>query len=300
MIVSTVLGKIISIFIIMLVGVLCYRVGIIDNNTKEKLSRLSTLIVNPILIFMSFQMEYDAGLLKNMGILFGLAVGSYLISIGLAHFLLKEKDGYDLAVEKFAVTYTNCGFIGIPLGYAMFGSIGVIYATVFVATFHIFCWTHGILLLDTSGFQLKKLVNPCIIAVFGGIICFIFQIKIPGSIAFAMDSIADMNTPLAMLLSGAIMTQLNFKEVLTKRRLFFVALLRLIVSAGLFCLLLRFLPIDDQMRTVAAVTAACPAGAMTITMAIMYEHDDHYATELFTVTTLLSILTMPLCMLIAG
>lgn len=103
-----------------------------------------------------------------------------------------------------------------------------------------------------------------------------------------------------MLLSGAIMTQLNFKEVLTKRRLFFVALLRLIVSAGLFCLLLRFLPIDDQMRTVAAVTAACPAGAMTITMAIMYEHDDHYATELFTVTTLLSILTMPLCMLIAG
>ena len=176
MIVSTVLGKIISIFIIMLVGVLCYRVGIIDNNTKEKLSRLSTLIVNPILIFMSFQMEYDAGLLKNMGILFGLAVGSYLISIGLAHFLLKEKDGYDLAVEKFAVTYTNCGFIGIPLGYAMFGSIGVIYATVFVATFHIFCWTHGILLLDTSGFQLKKLVNPCIIAVFGGIICFIFQI----------------------------------------------------------------------------------------------------------------------------
>ena len=300
MIVSTVLGKIISIFIIMLVGVLCYRVGIIDNNTKEKLSRLSTLIVNPILIFMSFQMEYDAGLLKNMGILFGLAVGSYLISIGLAHFLLKEKDGYDLAVEKFAVTYTNCGFIGIPLGYAMFGSIGVIYATVFVATFHIFCWTHGILLLDTSGFQLKKLVNPCIIAVFGGIICFIFQIKIPGSIAFAMDSIADMNTPLAMLLSGAIMTQLNFKEILTKRRLFFVALLRLIVSAGLFCLLLRFLPIDDQMRTVAAVTAACPAGAMTITMAIMYERDDHYATELFTATTLLSILTMPLCMLIAG
>ena len=74
MIVSTVLGKIISIFIIMVVGVICFKVGIIDNNTKEKLSRLSTLIVNPILIFMSFQMEYDTALLKNMGILFVLAV----------------------------------------------------------------------------------------------------------------------------------------------------------------------------------------------------------------------------------
>ena len=68
---------------------------------------------------MSFQMEYDASLLKNMGILFALAVLSYLISIVLAHFLLHQKEGYDLAVEKFAVTYTNCGFIGIPLGYAV-------------------------------------------------------------------------------------------------------------------------------------------------------------------------------------
>lgn len=300
MIVSTVLGKIISIFIIMLVGVVCYRCGIIDNNTKEKLSRLSTLIVNPILIFMSFQMEYDAGLLKNMGILFGLAVGSYLISIALAHFLLKEKPGYDLAVEKFAVTYTNCGFIGIPLGYAMFGSIGVIYATVFVATFHMFCWTHGILLLDDGGFQLKKLLNPCLAAVFGGVFCFIFQLKLPTNIAFAMNSISDMNTPLAMLLSGAIMAQLDFKKTLKKRRLFMVTFLRMVVSAGIFSFILRWLPIDDTMRAVAAVTGACPSGAMTITMAIMYHRDDHYGTELFSMTTLLSILTIPLCMFIAG
>ena len=300
MIVSTVLSKIISIFIIMVVGVICFKVGIIDNNTKEKLSRLSTLIVNPILIFMSFQMAYDTALLKNMGILFVLAVISYLISILLAHFLLHEKNGYDLAVEKFAVTYTNCGFIGVPLGYALFGSIGVIYATVFVATFHIFCWTHGILLLDNSGFQPKKLINPCLIAVFGGIICFIFQLKIPENIAFAMNSIADMNTPLAMLLSGAIMAQLNFRDTLKKGRMFFVVALRLVVSSAIFALLLRFIPIDEQMRVVAAVTAACPSGAMTITMAILYGRDDYYATELFGMTTLLSIATIPLCMMIAG
>lgn len=300
MVVSTVFGKIISIFIIMIFGVICYRVGIIDNYTKEKLSRLSTLVVNPLLIFTSFQMDYDTSLLKNMIILFVLAVLSFALSIVLAHFLLREKEGYDLAVEKFSVIYNNCGFIGIPLGYALFGSIGVIYATVFVATFHIFCWTHGIMLLDKEGFQLKKLINPCLIAVAAGIICFILQLKLPGNIAFAMDSIADMNTPLAMLLSGAIMAQLDFKKALTKGRLFLPVLLRLIVSPAIFCLILRFLPLDEQMRTVAAMTAACPSGAMTITMAIMYHHDDHYATELFTVTTLLSMVTIPLCMIIAG
>ena len=123
--------------------------------------------------------------------------------------------------------FVQCGFIGVPLGYALFGNIGVIYATVFVAVFHIFCWTRGIMLLDKGGFQLKKLINPCLIAVIAGMVFFIFQIRLSESIDFAM-------------------------------------------------------------------------GAMTITMAIMYERDDHYATELFTVTTLLSILTMPLCMLIAG
>ncbi len=300
MVVATVFGKIISIFIIMVVGVICCKIGIIDDYTKQRLSRLSTLVVNPILIFISFQMDYDGDLLKKMGILFVLAVISYMISIVLGHFLLQEKEGYDLAVEKFAVTYDNCGFIGVPLGYALFGNIGVIYATVFVAVFHMFCWTHGIMLLDKGGFQLKKLVNPCLIAVAAGMVFFIFQIRLPESIDFAMSAIGDMNTPLAMLLSGAIMTQLNFKEVLTKKRLFMVSLLRLVVSAGIFCVILRFLPIDAQMRTVAAVTAACPAGAMTITMAIMYDRDDRYATELFTVTTLLSIITMPLCMLIAG
>ena len=111
-----------------------------------------------------------------MGLLFLLAVISYLISIMIGHFLLHEREGYDLSIEKFAVTYDNCGFIGVPLGYALFGNIGVIYATVFVAVFHIFCWTRGIMLLDKGGFQLKKLINPCLIAVIAGMVFFIFQI----------------------------------------------------------------------------------------------------------------------------
>ena len=195
MVVATVFGKIISIFIIMIVGVICCKMGIIDDYTKQRLSRLSTLVVNPILIFISFQMDYDGELLKKMGVLFVLAVLSYTISIMLGHFLLHEKEGYDLAVEKFAITYDNCGFIGVPLGYALFGNIGVIYATVFVAVFHLFCWTHGIMLLDKGGFQLKKLINPCLIAVIAGMIFFIFQIRLPESIDFAMSAIGDMHTP---------------------------------------------------------------------------------------------------------
>lgn len=303
MVISTVLGKIISIFIIMVVGIICYKMKVIDAHAKDKLSQLSTWIVCPMLIFMSFQMEYDAELLKKMGIVFGLALISFVISIILANALLREKEGYDNAVERFGVIFTNCGFIGIPLGSAIFGNIGVIYATLFVAAFHVFCWTYGISLLDKGKFQLKKLINPCLVAVFLGILCFILQIKVPENVAYALNSISNMNTPLAMLISGVVLAQLDLKATLNKLakgRLLLVVLLRGIISPAIFALLLRVIPIDEQMRIVSAMTAACPTGAFTITLSILYGRDDNYGTEILCTSTLLSILTIPLCMMIAG
>ena len=244
MIIETVLGKIISIFIIMVVGIVCYKMNIIDKYAKDKLSQLSTWIVCPMLIFMSFQMEYDAELLKKMMIVFGLALLSFAISIMLANLFLREKEGYDNSVERFGVIFTNCGFIGIPLGSAIFGNIGVIYATLFVAAFHVFCWTYGISLLDKGKFQLKKLINPCLIAVVLGVFFFVMQIKVPENIAYALNSISNMNTPLAMLISGVVLAQLDLKttlQKLAKGRLLFVVLLRGIISPAIFALLIRLL-----------------------------------------------------------
>ena len=303
MIIATVLGKIISIFIIMVVGIVCYKMNIIDKYAKDKLSQLSTWIVCPMLIFMSFQMEYDAELLKKMMIVFGLAMLSFVISIMLANLFLREKEGYDNAVERFGVIFTNCGFIGIPLGSAIFGNIGVIYATLFVAAFHVFCWTYGISLLDKGKFQLKKLINPCLIAVVLGVFFFVMQIKVPENIAYALNSISNMNTPLAMLISGVVLAQLDLKttlQKLAKGRLLFVVLLRGIISPAIFALLIRLIPIDEQMRIVSAMTAACPTGAFTITLSILYGRDDTYGTEILCTSTLLSIITIPLCMMIAG
>ena len=303
MVITTVLGKIISIFIMMAVGIICYKMNIIDRYAKDKLSHLSTWIVCPMLIFMSFQMDYDEELLKKMLIVFGLSILSFIISIILANIFLKDKEGYDNAVERFGVIFTNCGFIGIPLGSAIFGNIGVIYATMFVASFHIFCWTYGITLLDHGKFQLKKLMNPCLTAVILGIIFFVFQIKVPENAAYALNSISNMNTPLAMLISGVVLAQLDLKatlQKLIKGRLLLVVLLRGIISPAIFAILLRFIPIDEQMRIVSAMTAACPAGAFTITLSILYGRDDNYGTEILCSTTLLSILTIPLCMMLVG
>lgn len=283
MIVSTVLGKIISIFLMMLVGIICCKSEIIDDNSKEKFSRLSTQIVSPMVIFMSFQMDYDKNLLFHMGILLVLAFFVFFLAIGISQIMLQQKPGYDLAVERFAVTYANFGYMGLPLAEALLGNIGVIYMAVFIAVYNLFVWSHGIMLLDNKGFQPKKLVNPSLIALVLGLLCFIFQIRVFESAAFAMSSIAAMNTPLAMILSGAIVAKIDFKRLLGKGRLFWVVFLRQVLSAGIFCAALRILPMDESVRMIAAIAASCPVASMTIT-----------------VSTLLCILTFPLCLLIAG
>ena len=271
MIISTVLGKIISIFIIMFVGIICCKSGIIDDDSKEKFSRLSTQIVSPMVIFMSFQIDYDRQLLVHMGVLFGLAIGFFLMAIAISQIFLREKGGYDIAVERFAVTYANFGYMGLPLAEALLGNMGVIYMAVFIAVYNLFVWSHGIMLLDGRGFQPKKLINPSMIALFLGLLCFIFQIKIPESPAFAMNSIAAMNTPLAMILSGAIVARIHFGKIFREARLFWVVLLRQIVSAGIFCGMLRFIPIEASMKVIAAVAAACPVASMTITLSDVYK-----------------------------
>lgn len=300
MIISTVLGKIISIFIIMFVGIICCKSGIIDDDSKEKFSRLSTQIVSPMVIFMSFQIDYDRQLLVHMGVLFGLAIGFFLMAIAISQIFLRERNGYDIAVERFAVTYANFGYMGLPLAEALLGNMGVIYMAVFIAVYNLFVWSHGIMLLDGRGFQPKKLINPSMIALVLGLLCFIFQIKIPESPAFAMNSIAAMNTPLAMILSGAIVARIHFGKIFREARLFWVVLLRQIVSAGIFCGMMRFIPIEASMKVIAAVAAACPVASMTITLSIIYHRDSYYATEIFTVSTLLCIITLPLCLFITG
>jgi predicted permease len=112
-----------------------------------------------------------------------------------------------------------------------------------------------------------------------------------------------MNTPLAMLISGSVLAQLDLSATLKKLikgRLLLVVLLRGVISPAIFALLLRFISIDEQMRVASVITAACPTGAFTITLSILYGRDDTYGTEILCTSTLLSIITIPLCMMIAG
>ncbi len=293
---SIILNQTIIMLVLILVGILCSKTKIISQDTNRQLSSLVLQVVNPVVILMSFQTDYRPELAKNLLITFGLSAAAFVIMITVSYILVRSKPQRDTAIERFASTYSNCGFMGIPLMNALFGAEGVFYLTAFITVFNISVWTHGVILI--SGEKnlkqaIKVLYSPTIIAIALGIIMFFAQIKIPSVPAQALQFIADMNTPLAMLVSGITISQTNVIKLLKKPRIYYICLLKLIVIPLILMTGLTLLDIDEKVRMTVLVAAAAPPAAMCTLFALRYGKNSLYSSEIFAAGTVLSVATLP-------
>ncbi|MBQ8296158.1 MAG: AEC family transporter [Ruminococcus sp.] len=288
--------------ILILIGVLCAKTRIISKETNKQLSGFVLQVVNPVLILMSFQTEYRPELAKNLLITFGLSILSFLIMIGASWLLIRSREGRDTAIERFASTYSNCGFMGIPLINALFGMEGVFYLTAFIAVFNFAVWTHGVILISGQK-SLKQVVkvfySPTIIAIVLGIVMFFAQIRIPSVPAQALQFIADINTPMAMIVSGITMSQTNVLKLIKKPGIYYISLLKLIVLPLILIGVLSLFNIDEIVRVTVLIAASAPPAAMCTLLSIKYEKNSLYASEIFTAGTILSIGTLPIIVKIA-
>ena len=146
---------------------------------------------------------------------------------------------------------------------------------------------------------MKALISPSVIAVVVGLICYLTNIRLPKVPATALQYIADMNTPIAMVIAGATAAQTNVLKALQNRRIYYVSLCKLIILpvAGFFAMwILNPPPIVLMTVTIAA---ACPAATMCTMFAVNLDKNPKTASEIFTVTTILSAVTLPLITIFA-
>lgn len=314
-------NQILIIFIIIAIGVICYKVKLIDDETNNRLSSILLMLVNPMVIFVSYQREFEKELLEGLLISLLLSVITHVISILISHLLIKKKrrkkgiianhsinkyvDNEDVEVERMSSIYSNVGFMGIPLMYGIFGTEGVFYATASVTIFNIFLWTHGVVMMSGNNewslkSMLKKLLSPSIIAIVLGLICFLFQIMVPDVVFDAFQHVANINTPFAMLIAGVTIGKTDFKKLITNYRLYFIAFIKLLLIPVVLLLIYGMLPISNKVFTTAVIMAAAPTATTGILFAIKYKKNAIYSAEIFTVTTLLSAITIPFIVMLAG
>ena len=195
------------------------------------------------------------------------------------------------------MSYSNSGFIGIPLISGVLGDKGVFYMTAYITVFNLLLWTHGIILMgDNDGLKgaWKNFLSPAILSIVIGIILFLFQLRLPQFIENPLEMIASMNTPLGMIVAGANLAQGNILKSLKSKRLYYLSFIKLIVYPLAGLVVLWLLPLEFEVAFTVFIALACPAGASVIMFAQRYDRDAYYASEIFVITTLLSAVTIPL------
>lgn len=299
---SIIIQQSVIMFILILAGILCYKTKIVTKDGSKEISALLLNIINPVILVSSFQKDLDSKLLKNLAVTAVSSVAVLVISIIFTEIIfLKSKHKPDISIEKFSCIYSNCAFMGIPLVNALFGSEGVFYLTVFIAIFNLFVWTHGVILIsgekNISSVR-KAVVSPSFIAIAAGFLTFIFQIKFPETINLAFKYISDVNTPLAMIAAGITIAQADVKKALKKPAVYLICAVRLIIIPLILIMIMKPLPFDSTVIMTVLVAASTPCAAICTLFSIQYDKNSLYASEIFTISTIISIFTLPLMLIV--
>ncbi|WP_304585080.1 AEC family transporter [Acutalibacter muris] len=297
---SIVFQQTLTMAIYMLVGFALFKGGKITKEGSKSLANLLVWLIIPAVIINSFCVELSLEKLRALGLSALLAAVALAVSAAISHFAFKKSP-----VDNFAAAFSNCGFMGIPLVRAGFGDEAVFLLVGFVVLLNLLQWTYGAALLkgDKGAVSLKGvLLNPITVGTAAGVVLFVTGLgsRLPGVLGGAIGGLAALNSPIAMLVLGIYMAQTSLKETVTSPRLYVLSAVRLLLIPAVTLALLTPLPVDLTMKYVILLGASAPVGANVAVYAQLYGKDYSYACRTVVLSTVLSILTLPVLVAAAG
>ncbi|ANZ62901.1 transporter [Secundilactobacillus paracollinoides] len=244
-------------------------------------------------------MPFSTRYLKELLLIVIALVLFYLIEIVVSKVLFHGvQDGATKRVLEFASIYSNAGFMGIPLVQALFGSKGVFFASISLAIYNIFNWTHGIGLFEKQASRrdtLRQLIkNPNLWAVIVGLGIFIGNVDLPHPVNQFLTDISNLNTPLAMFVVGASLVQVRISKQTLNGHLWLSLALRNLIFPVVMIVLLKVLGVTGTGALATILMAACPTASLVVLFSVQYKSDTNQAIPLFGISTLGCLVTLPL------
>ncbi len=287
-------------YIIIAVGFFCDRTKLYTEKASRLTNDLLFYIVTPAIIISSFTaMELSDENWHNllMSFLGGTVFHIIAIIISLPFFRHGNED--TMRVYKFACVYGNVGYMVLPLAEAVLGAEGVFFCSGVLIPFNVFSFTHGVCLMKKSEneknpISLKSLIlNPGIISVIIGLPIYLLEIRLPDIILTPVESIASLNTPLAMLMFGTYLSKTDLKRMFLRREAYLTALLKLIVTPLVSFGVFRLMGISGTLLTALILSASAPTANNTVMFSTKYGRDNEAASQTVAIVGFISIVTMP-------
>ncbi len=311
-------------FIMMIPGVLMKKCRLSTDSFGKGISNLVLYIAQPALTFVAYLRPYDEKILINSLYVFIFSIVLHgLFAVVAVNFYKKAPDSMQRML-RFATVFSNVAFMGIPLIAAVLEADypgSTVYALIYSVTFNVFLWSLGVKFctdgrdknendvndyIETKKkvFPWKAITHPTTIASLIGLIFFILPIEgyVPELAEEAFVMLKNLVAPLSMLVIGLRLPDMSFKGVLKDKDMYIFLVLRHIalplLSLGLLKLVGLITPIDPAVEMVIVILAAAPAATSATMFAEKYDCDSVYVSRLVTVSTLLSIITIPLILLL--
>lgn len=285
-------------FSLMAVGFLLSRRDIMSETTTRDIGKILLNVVIPAVIVKSFWIEHTPERAATVGVTLLVS----LAAIVLAAFIGRVVFPHD-SIAEFSATFSNAGFIGIPLVSATLGERSVLYIVGLIALLNISQWTYGQRRLsgdkgkvDVAGL----LASPMLVAFVLGLILFLTGVPKPTPVADFLESISGLNTPLAMLVLGAYLAGGDIAKLVRRGRLYVVGAIRLVVVPLVTLAMLVPIPCATDIKLAILLAASAPTGANVALFCQQLGKDSSYACGLVCMTTLLSVLTLPLVTMAGG
>lgn len=286
-------------------GYILVKVKAVKPESISAFAKALLFVYQPCLTLYSFQkVTFSIELLKNMGIFIGLSAAMQLGFLLFFYFLLRKKySDVKYRIFTVATTFGNVGFMGVPLLEALLPQYpeAVAFSSVFIISMNLICWTFGSYIItgNKKFMSVKKLVlNPPVLTLLVALPLFFARITLPAPILNGVTVAAKTTAPLCMLILGMRFATVKKKEFFIDKLVYVTSAIKLLVFPMLGFLLTHFLPIDYGMKATLFILCCCPTASVVLNLSEIYENGQRFAANVVLMSTILTIITIPLLLLI--
>lgn len=301
---NVIVSQMIILFLILALGYFIFKIKLVDDNFTKQLSALVIKVTMPALLLSSVLDITERQPLRDVLTSFGIAVALFFIVMPIVGFLLAKlfrvkRNSTGLYV--FMATFSNVGFMGFPVISALAGEVGLFYAAIYNLVFNVAVFTLGVWLVnhdkdgESSGFDIKLLLSPGVIAALLAIALYFMNIKLPVLLCNTIRSVGSITSPSAMLIIGCTLAKMDIKTVFSDWRLYPWILIKQIVIPILLWIPLAMIIKNEILLTVTFILFLMPVANNAVLFANTYNGDAELAARSVFLTTLFSLLTVPIC-----
>ena len=295
----------VMLFTMVILGYAACKLGYMGDKFDKKLSSIVVDITCPLLVLSSVmgdEMPDRSLILPLVGVGFLTYIILLVFGFWVPRFISKNHD--DQGMIGFSLMFANVGFIGYPIVASIFGPKAVFYAALLNVPNTFFIFTAGVMLVkgeySIRQFNPKVLLSPALIGAFIAALLVAFGVHTPEMIARPITMVGNITVPAALMIIGSSMARLPLREIIGSGKVYATSFLRLVIEPLSVYFLFRLCGVNTLINNINTVVIAMPVASFGTMFCMKYGRNPSLMTEATFITTLFSIITIPLITLLFG